>query len=70
MVNRLIKRGLTSGRSDESIEIIKNRQKIYLDQTSPLLSYYHNVGLLIKINGVGEIKDINDQIIKIVNQYA
>ena len=70
MVNRLIKRGLTSGRSDESIEIIKNRQKIYLDQTSPLLSYYQNVGLLIKINGVGEIKDINDQIIKIVNQYA
>ena len=70
LVNRLIKRGLTSGRSDESIEIIKNRQKIYLDQTSPLLSYYHNVGLLIKINGVGEIKDINDQIIKIVNQYA
>ena len=70
LVNRLIKRGLTSGRSDESIEIIKNRQKIYLDQTSPLLNYYQNVGLLIKINGVGEIKDINDEIIKIVNQYA
>ena len=70
MVNRLIKRGLTSGRSDESIEIIKNRQKIYLDQTSPLLNYYQNVGLLIKINGVGEIKDINDEIVKTVDQYA
>ena len=70
LVNRLIKRGLTSGRSDESIEIIKNRLEIYLKQTSPLLNYYQDVGLLIKINGVGEINNINDEIIKIVNQYA
>ena len=70
LVNRLIKRGLTSGRSDESIDIIRNRQQIYLDQTSPLLNYYEEIGLLIKINGVGEISDINDEIVKIVDQYA
>ena len=70
LVNRLIKRGLTSGRSDESIDIIRNRQQIYLNQTSPLLNYYEEIGLLIKINGVGEISDINDEIVKIVDQYA
>ena len=70
LVNRLIKRGLTSGRSDESINIIRNRQQIYLKQTSPLLNYYEEIDLLIKINGVGEISDINDEIVKTVDQYA
>ena len=70
LVNRLIKRGLTSGRSDESINIIRNRQQIYLKQTSPLLNYYEEIDLLIKINGVGDLSDINDEIVKTVDQYA
>ena len=67
LVSRLIKRGLTSGRSDESIEIIRHRQQIYWNQTSPLLNYYEDIDLLMNVNGVGEINDINNEIIKIVN---
>ena len=70
LVSRLLKRGLTSGRSDESIEIIRHRQQIYWNQTSPLLNYYEDIDLLMNVNGVGEINDINNEIIKIVNQYA
>tara|TARA_Y100000590_G_scaffold6619_1_gene8593 strand:- start:118 stop:687 length:570 start_codon:yes stop_codon:yes gene_type:complete len=70
LVSRLVKRGLTSERSDESIEIIRHRQQIYWKQTSPLLNFYENIDLLMNVNGVGKINDINDQIIKIVNQYA
>jgi len=70
LVSRLVKRGLTSGRSDESIDIIRHRQQIYWNQTSPLLNYYEDIDLLMNVNGVGEINDINNQIIKIVNQYA
>ena len=70
LVSRLIKRGLTSGRSDESIDIIRRRQQIYLNQTSPLLNYYEDKDLLMNVNGFGEINDINNEIMKIVNQYA
>ena len=70
MVNRLVNRGLSSGRSDDSIEIIRNRQQIYWNQTSPLLNYYEEMNLLKNVNGVGAINDINNAIIKIVDQYA
>ena len=70
LVNRLVNRGLSSGRSDDSIEIIRNRQQIYWNQTSPLLNYYEEMNLLKNVNGVGAINDINNEIIKIVDQYA
>ena len=70
LVNRLVNRGLNSGRSDDSIEIIRNRQQIYWNQTSPLLNYYEEMNLLKNVNGVGAINDINNKIIKIVDQYA
>ena len=70
LVNRLVNRGLSSGRSDDSIEIIRNRQQIYWNQTSQLLNYYEDRNLLINVNGVGEVNDINNEIVKIVNQYA
>ena len=70
LVTRLVNRGLRSGRSDDSIEIIRNRQQIYWSQTSPLLNYYEEINLLKNVNGVGAINDINNEIIKIVDQYA
>ena len=70
LINRLVNRGLKSGRSDDSIEIIRNRQQIYWNQTSPLLNYYEAMNLLINVDGIGKISDINNEIVKIVNQYA
>ena len=70
LINRLVNRGLESGRSDDSIEIIRNRQQIYWNQTSPLLNYYEDMNLLINVDGIGKISDINNEIVRIVNQYA
>ena len=66
----MVNRGLKSGRSDDSIEIIRNRQQIYWNQTSPLLNYYEEMKLLINVDGIGEISNINNEIVRIVNQYA
>ena len=41
LIKRLIKRGKDSGRSDESPEIIRHRQKVYWKRTAPLLKYYN-----------------------------
>ena len=64
LINRLILRSKDSGRSDDNLDIIKNRQKIYWEQTSPLLEYYRSKQILKEINGVGEISEITKLIIQ------
>ena len=41
LIERLIKRGRDSGRSDDTPEIIKQRQEVYWKQTSPLVNFYN-----------------------------
>ena len=63
LVERLVKRGENSGRSDDTSNIIRNRQKIYWQQTAPLLDFYKERGLLDNVNGLGEIKEITERIL-------
>ena len=66
LVERLVKRGEDSGRSDDTSTIIRNRQKIYWQQTAPLLDFYKDRELLNNINGLGEIEEITARIIKAI----
>ncbi len=63
LVERLVNRGKSSGRSDDSSNIIRNRQKIYWQQTAPLLDFYRDRGLLKNVNGLGDIKEITSRIL-------
>lgn len=59
LVKRLLGRGKTSGRADDSDEsIIRNRIKVYHQDTSPVFDYYDAKKLSHKINGIGSIEDI------------
>ena len=66
LVNRLVKRGLKSGRSDDADDVIRKRQKIYWAQTAPLLDFYQERDLLKNVNGIGEINEITDRILNII----
>jgi len=66
LVERLVKRGENSGRSDDTSNIIRNRQKIYWQQTAPLLDFYKERGLLDNVNGLGEIKEITERILTVM----
>ncbi len=60
----ILKRLLLRGRSDDSEEIIKKRLIIYKETTSKVLDYYKENGKkIIEINGIGEINEINENII-------
>jgi len=63
LVDRLIKRGVDSGRSDDTPEIIRNRQKIYWEKTAPLLNFYRGKNILKEVNGLGEISEITKRIL-------
>jgi len=68
LLNRLILRGKDSGRSDDTPEVIKRRQKIYWDQTAPLLKYYEKSKLIKKVNGLGTIPIITERIIEALHK--
>jgi adenylate kinase len=58
LIRRLVKRGLESGRSDDTEEVIRQRLEVYNKQTKPLLDYYKKKNLLHSIHGIGTIDDI------------
>lgn len=51
-------------RDDDRAEAIAVRIGVYRQQTSPVLDYYRQKGLLAEISGVGAIDDINRQALK------
>lgn len=68
LVERLIKRGLTSNRKDDSdIDIIKSRLDLYHSKIIPILDYYKLSGRLIRVNGDQDIETVFNQIKKILN---
>jgi adenylate kinase len=66
LVDRLVKRGEKSGRSDDTKEVIRNRQKIYWEQTAPLLDFYRGKGILKEVDGLGEIPEITERILNVL----
>lgn len=60
----VLERLLRRGREDDTKKLIKNRLDNYFKQTEPVLEYYRNKGILLKINGVGEIESIQDNLRK------
>lgn len=63
LVERLLKRGETSGRTDDSNEeIIQNRIKEYYTKTAEVAELYKQQGKYVEVNGVGEINEISEKL--------
>jgi hypothetical protein len=56
LINRLLERGKSSGRSDDNEEVIRFRLQEYETKTSPVKGYYQERNLYFPINGVGPIR--------------
>ena len=62
LIERLLKRGQESGRSDDNIDTINERLKVYNNQTAPLREYYIRQGKYHGVTGSGSIDDIFNDI--------
>ena len=62
LIKRIVERGKTSGRADDNEETAKKRLDTYYAQTLPLKKFYEDQGKYVKINGVGTIDGIYDDI--------
>lgn len=55
VVARLLNRATLEGRLDDTEEVIRRRQEVYDEQTAPLLAVYRDRGLLVQVDGLGEV---------------
>lgn len=59
LVKRLLNRGKSSGRSDDTDEnVIRARLVEYENKTAPVAGYYANSGKVVYVKGVGTIDEI------------
>ncbi|MBA2329378.1 MAG: adenylate kinase [Flavisolibacter sp.] len=69
LVTRLIKRGETSGRSDDTDEdIIRRRFAVYKNETYPVSNYYKEEEKFESIKGEGSVEDIFNTISKSIEK--
>jgi adenylate kinase len=65
LINRLLLRGKTSGRSDDQdVTIIENRINVYNEKTAPLINYYESQNKFYNIDGTGSIENITERLIQ------
>jgi len=62
VVDRLLKRAETEGRVDDTEEVIRERLAIYRRETAPLAAIYLERGLLVQLDGLGEIDEVSERI--------
>jgi adenylate kinase len=55
-------------RSDDNEDAVRNRLKVYYQQTAPLISYYEQAGKLVKIDGSDSIESITNAIEQNLNK--
>jgi len=62
VVTRLRKRAVEQGRMDDSEEAIRHRQDVFARETAPLVAAYRDKGLLVEVDGIGEIDEVEGRI--------
>jgi adenylate kinase len=50
-------------RDDDKAETVERRIRVYMDQTSPLIEYYRQKGLLVEVDGTQGIEDVSKDIL-------
>ena len=68
LVQRLLERGKTSGRKDDADEdIIRNRIRVYYEETAILKQFYLKQNKYYGVDGVGSVSEITGRISKVID---
>jgi adenylate kinase len=58
VVQRLMKRAETEGRVDDTEDVIRHRQQVYVNETAPLADLYREHGVLRQVDGMGDVDEV------------
>lgn len=62
----VVERMLARGRADDTEDVIRNRLRVYREETEPLLEHYD--GLVVTVDGIGEVEEVNGRALKALGQ--
>lgn len=63
VVQRLLNRAQEQGRSDDTAEVIRRRLEVYFEQTAPLTAVYRERGLILEVDGMGDVPVVTERIL-------
>lgn len=64
VVRRLLNRAVEQGRADDTEDVIRRRLEVYEEQTAPLISVYAARGLVVSIDGLGQVDQVTGRILE------
>ena len=62
IVQRLLQRAESEDRADDTEDVIRRRQEVYVEQTEPLIEVYRDRNLLVEVDGMGEVDEVTQRI--------
>ncbi len=68
VIARIAKRAEQEDRSDDTEEVVRNRMRVYQEQTAPVAGYYAERGLLTRVLGDGSIEEVQQLILSVLDQ--
>jgi adenylate kinase len=66
VTQRLLARAAKEGRADDTEEVIRRRMVVYAEQTEPIVAVYSERGLVRKVDGMGDIDEVNARIVAVL----
>lgn len=67
IIKRIARRAEVEGRSDDTEETVRNRMRVYDEQTAPVADYYAERGILTRVLGNGDKEEILQRILSVLN---
>ena len=67
VIGRIAKRAKEEGRADDTVETVRNRIRVYEEQTAPVADYYAERGLLTRVWGDGSKEEVLQRILSVLN---
>jgi adenylate kinase len=70
LIERMKGRARTEGRADDNPETVRERLRVYLEKTAPLVAWFRKRGNLTDVDGLGEIEDVARRIDEALKRAA
>lgn len=70
VVERLLRRAGEQGRADDTEPVIRHRLKVYAEATAPLVDLYTRRGLLVSVDGMGDVEEVTQRILAALSRYG
>ncbi|GIX35824.1 MAG: adenylate kinase [Lysobacteraceae bacterium] len=70
LIQRLAGRAKEEGRADDNPESVRNRLRVYTDQTAPVIDFYRQRGKLVCVYGVGSMDEVSQRVLEAIRNHA